>query len=158
MNRIFSITLLFFASFTSNVFAESTSQNLAKINFIKKIYAMKISEQYLNIDIVKQNSANELKQLISRRDALELKYPREMCEWVRNLLIPGNDFDVKLSKMKFTLLNNGFVRAHGVNFGEEFHIDYQVQCHGQSCKIEDIYDPYSYKKELIFIITKNKCS
>ncbi len=61
MNRIFSIVLLFFASFTSNVFAESTSQNLAKINFIKKIYAMKISEQYLNIDIVKQNSANELK-------------------------------------------------------------------------------------------------
>lgn len=158
MNRICSIALLFFASFTPNVFAESTSQNLAKINFIKKIYSMKISEQYLNIDIVKQNSANELKQLISRRDALELKYPGEMCEWVRNLLIPGNDFDVKLNKMKFTLLNNGLVRAQGVNFGEKFHIDYQVQCHGQSCKIEDIYDPYSYKKELISVITKNKCS
>ena len=154
MNRILSITLLLFAS---NAFAESTSQDLAKINFIKKMYAMKISEQYLNIDIVKQNSANELKQLISRRDALELKYSGEMCDWVRNLLIPGNDFDVKLNKMKFTLLDNGLVRAQGVNFGEKFHIDYQVQCHGQACKIEDIYDPYSYKKELISIVTKNKC-
>lgn len=48
--------------------------------------------------------------------------------------------------MKFTVLDNGLVRAQGVNFGEKFHIDYQVQCHGQSCKIEDIYDPYSYKK------------
>lgn len=154
MNRLLTITLLFFAS---NVFAESTPQNTAKINFIKKIYAMQISEQYLNVDLVKQNAANELKQLISRRDGLELNYPGEMCDWVRNILIPGNDFDVKLNKMKFTILNNGLVRAQGNNFGKPFHIDYQVQCTDKSCKIEDIYDPNSYKKELISIIRKNKC-
>ncbi|RZG43304.1 hypothetical protein [Acinetobacter wuhouensis] len=157
MNRVLLSSLLFCGSFTSNVFAEAAPQNQAGINFIKKIYAMKISENYLNVDLVKQNSGNELKQLISRRDALELRYPGEMCNWVRNLLIPGNDFDVKLNQMKFTVLGNGLIRAQGVNFGEKFHIDYQVQCYGQSCKIEDIYDPKSYKTELISIIRKNKC-
>lgn len=157
MNRVLLISLLFGGSFTSNVFAEATQQTQVRINLIKKIYAMKISEKYLNVDIVKKNSGNDLKQLISRRDALELKYPEEMCEWVRNLLIPGNDFDVKLNQMNFTALNNGLIRAQGINFGEKFHVDYQVQCHGQSCTIEDIYDPNSYKAELVSIIRKNKC-
>ncbi len=156
MNRLL-IFALFPLSFASNSFAETAQQNSAKINLIKKIYAIKINEELSNTDLIKQNAADELKQLISRRDGLELNYPGEMCDWVRNLLIPGNDFNVKLNQMKFTVLNNGLVRAQGVNFGENFHVDYQVQCTGQSCKIEDIYDPNSYKKELYMIIRKNKC-
>ncbi len=48
--------------------------------------------------------------------------------------------------MKFSVLNNGLVRAKGKNFGENSQVDFKVQCDGKNCQIDDIYTPDSYKK------------
>jgi len=54
--------------------------------------------------------------------------------------------------MKFSVLNNGLVRAKGKNFGENSQVDFKVQCDGKNCQIDDIYTPDSYKKEVIAIV------
>jgi len=69
----------------------------------------------------------------------------------------NNDYDVHVNQMKFSVLNNGLVRAKGKNFGENSQVDFKVQCDGKNCQIDDIYTPDSYKKEVIAIVKNNQC-
>lgn len=156
MNRLLTSTITLTLISTTSI-AATDKQPFEQINFVKKVYMMAVSDKYMGVDILKQNSSSELKQLLSRRDTIALRHKGEMCEWVRNVLIPGNDYDVRVNQMKFSILNNGLVRAQGKNFGESFQVDFKVQCEGKNCQIDDIYIPDSYKKEVIAIVKNNQC-
>ena len=55
------------------------------------------------------------------------------------------------------VLSNGLVRAQGKNFGEKFHRDFKVKCDVKSCKVDDVYDPESYKIEMQQLAKKPYC-
>ncbi len=129
----------------------------AKINAVKKIYADHLNEDLMGIDIVKLHASPELRQLIQKRDAIADRHEGDMCGWVRQVLIPGSDYDVRASQIKYSALPNGRVRAQAKNFGESFHVDFELQCDAQGCKIADVYDPSSYKKELMSIVRNGTC-
>ncbi|MDB9693866.1 hypothetical protein QWI49_14160 [Acinetobacter nosocomialis] len=156
MNRLLTSAITLTLISTTSI-AATDKQPIEQINFVKKVYMMAVSDKYMGVDILKQNSSSELKQLLSRRDTIALRHKGEMCEWVRNVLIPGNDYDVHVNQMKFSVLNNGLVRAQGKNFGENFQVDFKVQCDGKNCQIDDIYTPDSYKKEVIAIVKNKQC-
>ncbi|AXJ90718.1 MULTISPECIES: hypothetical protein [Acinetobacter] len=156
MNRLLTSAITLILISTTSI-AATDKQPLEQINFVKKVYMMAVSDKYMGVDILKQNSSSELKQLLSRRDTIALRHKGEMCEWVRNVLIPGNDYDVRVNQMKFSALSNGLIRAQGKNFGESFQVDFKVQCDGKNCQIDDIYIPDSYKKEVMAIVKNNQC-
>ena len=111
----------------------------------------------MEIDILKLHASKELRLLIQKRDAIADRHEGDMCEWVRQVLLPGNDSDVKANQIKYSVLANGRVRAQAKNFGKSFHVDFDVKCDAQGCKIADVYDPGSYKKELLSIVKKGTC-
>ncbi|MGP3308022.1 hypothetical protein ACTRPR_16375, partial [Acinetobacter baumannii] len=100
MNRLLTSAITLTLISTTSI-AATDKQPLEQINFVKKVYMMAVSDKYMGVDILKQNSSSELKQLLSRRDTIALRHNGEMCEWVRNVLIPGNDYDVRVNQMKF---------------------------------------------------------
>lgn len=106
---------------------------------------------------MKANATPEFKKILNARDSIHSKFDGEVCAWVRYIFIPGVDSDTKMNTMKFTVLNNGLVRAQGKNFGENFHRDFKVKCDTKSCKIDDVYDPKSYKNEMQQLAKKPYC-
>jgi len=120
---------------SSTVIAASDLQSTTQVNFIKNIYSMAVSDKFMGVDIVKHYGSVELKQLIIKRDAIADRNQGEMCDWVRNVLIPGQDYDVRVNQMKFSRLDNGLIRAQGKNFGKNFQVDFKVQCDAQKCNI-----------------------
>ena len=80
-----------------------------------------------------------------------------MCDWVRTILILGKGSDTRLQDIQYGMLDNGLIRAEFYNFSEKYHVDFDIQCEGDECKIADIYDPNSYKNELKGIVEKNEC-
>lgn len=131
--------------------------NIKKIAFIKKVYADAINEDLMAVDIIKLHASREIRQLIEKRDLIAENNEGEMCDWVRNVLIPGQDYDVKANQIKYTTRDNGRIRVEAKNFGEKFTIDFSVQCDADRCKITDIYDPESYKNELKSIVQQGTC-
>ncbi|WP_227554757.1 MULTISPECIES: hypothetical protein [Acinetobacter] len=153
MKKIALLTFLLFGTL-SNVYAKN--DDLRKIQLIKKIYATELSLNPPN-NMLEKNATPELKSLLNSRDRIHSRFGGEYCDWARSLYVPGNDFDTKVGQMKFTTLNNGLIRASGTSFGEKFHRDFKVQCDTSSCKIDDIYDPNSYKKEMQQLVKKPYC-
>lgn len=147
--KIFLTALCILSSGTG--YANSSQQE--KINFVKKVYEDHLNED----DVLKLHASKELRLLIQKRDAIADRHEGDMCEWVRQVLIPGNDYDVRANKIKYSVLPNGRVRAQAKNFGESFHVDFDVKCDAQGCKITDVYDPGSYRKELISIVKNGTC-
>lgn len=135
----------------------ANSYQQEKINFVKKVYEHQLNEDLMGIDVLKLHASKELRLLIQKRDAIADRHEGDMCEWVRQVLIPGNDNDVRANKIKYSALQNGRVRAQAKNFGKSFHVDFDVKCDAQGCKIADVYDPGSYKKELLSIVKKGTC-
>ena len=153
--KLQTILLGCLVSVCSISYADTT---LNKVKFIKKVYADQLNDDLISIDIVKLHAGKELRRLIDQRDAIADEHLGDMCSWVgEGNVIPGNDFDVKLHQMKFSVLNNGRVRAQGKNFGENFHVDFEVQCQGESCTIADVYDPNSLKKTLTKVVQQRLC-
>lgn len=136
-------------------YANSSQQE--KINFVKKVYENQLNEDLRDIDVLKLHASKELRLLIQKRDAIADRNEGNMCEWVRQVLIPGNDNDVRANKIKYSALPNGRVRAQAKNFGKSFQVDFDVKCDTQGCKITDVYDPSSYKKELMTIVKNAAC-
>lgn len=151
--KIFLTALCILSSGTG--YANSSQQE--KINFVKKVYEDHLNEDLMGIDVLKLHASKELRLLIQKRDAIADRHEGYMCEWVRQVLIPGNDYDVRANKIKYSVLPNGRVRAQAKNFGESFHVDFDVKCDAQGCKITDVYDPGSYRKELISIVKNGTC-
>ena len=140
---------------SGTVYANPSQQG--KINFVKKVYEDQLNEDLMGIDVLKLHGSKELRLLIQKRDAIADRHEGDMCEWVRQVLIPGNDNDVRANKIKYSILPSGRVRAQAKNFGESFHVDFDVKCDNQGCKIADVYEPGSYKKELISIVKNGTC-
>ena len=136
-------------------YANSSQQE--KINFVKKVYENQLNEDLMDIDVLKLHASKELRLLIQKRDAIADRNEGNMCEWVRQVLIPGNDNDVRANKIKYSALPNGRVRAQAKNFGKSFQVDFDVKCDTQGCIITDVYDPRSYKKELMTIVKNAAC-
>jgi hypothetical protein len=151
--KIFLTALCILSSGTG--YANSSQQE--KITFVKKVYKDQLNEDLMEIDILKLHASKELRLLIQKRDAIADRHEGDMCEWVRQVLLPGNDSDVKANQIKYSVLANGRVRAQAKNFGKSFHVDFDVKCDAQGCKIADVYDPGSYKKELLSIVKKGTC-
>ncbi|AOA60025.1 hypothetical protein BFG52_14990 [Acinetobacter larvae] len=59
--------------------------------------------------------------------------------------------------MQYTVLSDGRIRVEAVNFGEKIRIDFELDCQDERCKINDIFAPQSYKKELIEIVKHERC-
>ena len=151
--KIFLTALCILSSGTG--YANSSQQE--KINFVKKVYENQLNEDLMDIDVLKLHASKELRLLIQKRDAIADRNEGNMCEWVRQVLIPGNDNDVRANKIKYSALPNGRVRAQAKNFGKSFQVDFDVKCDTQGCKITDVYDPGSYRKELISIVKNGTC-
>ncbi|WP_151957555.1 DUF805 domain-containing protein [Acinetobacter guillouiae] len=138
----------------SNV-GNDEDQSAVKINFVKQIYSDELKSEF---DVVKQYASLELKHLISQRDHISDKNAGDMCDWVRNILSPGNGgLDIHLDEIKFSVLKSGLIRASFYNFNEKHQIDFDIQCEESVCTISDIYDSNSYKKELQQIVKKGEC-
>ena len=129
----------------------------AKLAFVKEVYSNELNEDLMRVDVIKLHAASELKQLILKRDDISMQ-AGEMCDWVRSVLIYGQDHDTRLEDMQFNMLDNGLVRAEYYNFGDKHHLDFDIQCDVQECKIADIYGPNSYKQELQEIVKNNFCT
>ncbi|MGA4854482.1 DUF805 domain-containing protein [Acinetobacter haemolyticus] len=129
-----------------------------KLDFVKKVYTDVLNDDLREVDIIKLHASLQLKQLIIQTQEIP-NQTEEPCDWVRDydILIQGQDFDMKLADMSFHILDNGLVRAGFINFGVKHQIDFDVQCNGQECKITDIYEPNSYKQELQQIVQKGVC-
>ena len=153
MKKTALLSLLLLSTF-GNTYAKN--EDPRKVTLVKKIYVAELSSSPQS-DLLKKNATPELRKLLDARDRIHSKFGGEYCDWVRSLYDPGNDFDTKVGQMKFTTLNSGLIRASGTNFGEKFHRDFKVQCDAQSCKIDDIYDPNSYKLELQQLVKKPYC-
>ena len=151
--KIFLTALCILSSGTG--YANSSQQE--KINFVKKVYEDHLNEDLMGIDILKLHASPELRKLIQKRDAIAERHEGDMCGWVRPVLIPGSDYDVRASQIKYSALPNGRVRAQAKNFGKSFHVDFELQCDAQGCKIADVYDSHSYKKELMSIVRNGTC-
>lgn len=128
-------------------FAHANSEQTRKIELLKRVYKIELGGTS-KMDSLKSNATPEFKKVLNIRDAIHSRYGGEYCDWVRVVYFPGQDHDIKLSQMKFSTLSNGLVRAEGINFGEKFHRDFKVNCNAQSCKIDDVYEPASYKNEM----------
>ena len=143
---------------TLPVAEEPQKETAIKLDFIKQVYTDELSEDTWNnhIDVLEKYASSELRKIISKRNDVSSRYPGEQCDWVyMGQLIPGNGGpEVRLDEIQFKILENGFVRASFINFGEKHQIDFDVQCDGQECKIADIYEPNSYKQELQQIVQK----
>ena len=141
--------------------AQSATDTRA-IQLIKNMYADILDEDLIGEDVETIRYTPQLRQLLNQvNDIGELK-EWEMCEWsYDHKTVPGNDFDTRLSQMKFNTLPNGRVRAQGVNFGEYFYRDFEVHCTANNCKINDIFDPTSnpnsYQQSLRKIIKNKNC-
>ena len=138
-----------------NPFQKNTLHN-PKLNFEVNIYKIELSS-LSRTDTLKANATPEFRKILNTRDSIHSKFGGEYCDWVRYVYIPGNDSDTKYSGMKFTVLSNGLVRAQGKNFGEKFHRDFKVKCDVKSCKVDDVYDPESYKIEMQQLAKKPYC-
>lgn len=134
--------------------ANNTDQQ--KINFMKQVYQDVLNDD-LSVDVLELHASSQLRMFIQHRDAIAIRNQGEMCDWVRSVFIPGNDHDTVASQINYSILNNGRVRVQAKNFGEAFQIDYDVQCNLMGCKINDLYDPDSYKQELISIVKNGTC-
>lgn len=139
--------------------AEEPKKEIAiKLDFVKKVYTDVLNDDLKGIDIIKLHASPQLKQLIIQTQEIS-NQTEEPCDWVRDydILIQGQDFDIKLDEMNFHILDNGLVRADFYNFGKKHQVDFDIQCDGQECKIADVYEPNSYKQELQKIVQKGVC-
>ena len=139
--------------------AEEPKKEIAiKLDFVKKVYTDVLNDDLRGIDIIKLHASPQLKQLIIQTQEIS-NQTEEPCDWVRDydILIQGQDFDIKLDEMNFHILDNGLVRADFYNFGKKHQVDFDIQCDGQECKIADVYEPNSYKQELQKIVQKGVC-
>lgn len=152
MKKFIIFPVLFLSSFN---FAQANNEQLRKIELVQGIYKSEL--MLTQEDTLKLNATPELKKILNTRDAIHSQFGGEYCDWVRNIYIPGQDYNTKLNQMKFSVLNNGLVRAQGVNFGKKFHRDFKVSCDTKSCKIDDVFDPNSYKEEMKELAKKPSC-
>ena len=139
--------------------AEEPKKEIAiKLDFVKKVYTDVLNDDLRGVDIIKLHASPQLKQLIIQTQEIS-NQTEEPCDWVRDydILIQGQDFDIKLDEMNFHILDNGLVRADFYNFGKKHQVDFDIQCDGQECKIADVYEPNSYKQELQKIVQKGVC-
>lgn len=117
------------------------ANNQAKIATVKKVYSMALNE------------ANRQDPLYVYGDkSLRQALTQGSYECIgANLVVQGQDFDFKASSVKYTVLQNGRVRASFKNFGTPSRVDYTLTCSGNSCKISDVSDADipSLKKELL---------
>lgn len=132
-------------------------QSSTAIHFMKKVYADRLNEDLMGVDIVKLHGSADLRQWIKKTDAIADAHLGDMCEWVYDPMIPGQDTDVRLNQLKYTTLSNGRIRVQGKNFGRPFQVDYEVKCDPQGCKINDVYNPSSYKQYLKDVAKKGQC-
>ena len=154
MKKILTAVLL---GMTASCFGYANQQSSAQIDFIKKRYVDRINKQLSGMDVIKKHSSTDLRQWISKTDAIADANVGDMCDWVYDPMIPGQDSDTRLNQLKYTTLSNGRVRVQGQNFGEKFQIDYEIQCDSKGCKINDLFDPKSYKQLLKSAAQKKLC-
>ena len=148
--------IFLYLSFSLSNFAHANNEQVRKVDLIKNIYKIELGSPS-RTDTLKANATPEFRKILNTRDSIHSKFGGEYCDWVRYVYIPGNDSDTKYSGMKFTVLSNGLVRAQGKNFGEKFHRDFKVKCDVKSCKVDDVYDPESYKIEMQQLAKKPYC-
>lgn len=154
MKKILTAVLL---GMTASSFSYANQQSSAQINLIKKLYTDRINKQQSGMEVIKKHSSTDLRQWIIKTDAIADANAGDMCDWVYDPMIPGQDFDTRLNQLKYTTLSNGRVRVQGQNFGEKFQIDYELQCDNKGCKINDLFDPKSYKQLLKSAAQKKLC-
>ncbi len=133
------------------------NQSQEKINTVKKVYAEFIhgggDEQ-----VLRHYGSKEFRQILRQLEAISDRYEGEQCAWQGgNVIIPGQDHDLKPNQIRYSILQNGRIRAEANNFGEKFAVDYDVQCTALNCSIADVFTPQSYKKELATYARKGKC-
>lgn len=154
MQRFLLLSLL--TALTSTL-THADDQSSIQINFMKTTYTHLLNNQLSGIDVLKKFSTTDLNQWIKKTDAIADAHLGEMCDWVYDPMLPGQDHDIRLSQLKYTILHNGRVRVQGINFGEKFQIDYELKCDHQRCKINDLWDPQSYKQKLKHIAKQGAC-
>ncbi|TCM62819.1 hypothetical protein EC844_12365 [Acinetobacter calcoaceticus] len=141
----------------TGAYADTAAQSTEKINFLKKVYADALNEDLMGVDVVKLHGSKELRALIGKRDAIADAHQGDMCEWVENTLIPGQDYDVKAHQIQYTALSNGRIQVRAKNFGQPFKIDFDVKCNAGTCKIADLFNPQSFKQSVTNIVRKGTC-
>lgn len=149
--------------FTTGLMLSATaSAETRAVQLIKNMYADILDDDLIGEDVETIRYTPQLRSLLDQLEEVGNQQQWEMCEWsYDHKTVPGNDFDTTLSQMKFSTLPNGRVRAQGVNFGEYFYRDFEVQCTTNNCKINDIFDPTSnpnsYQQSIRKIIKNKNC-
>lgn len=135
-----------------------TNNAQEKINTVKKAYAEFIKGEMGDEGVLRRYGSNDFRQILRQLEAISDRNEGEQCEWQGgNVIVPGQDYDVKLNQIRYSVLQNGRIRAQAKNFGKNFTVDFDVQCTSLNCSIADVYTPQSYKKELASYARKGKC-
>lgn len=123
------------------VSAKKQTNEQPKIALIKQFYSDYLNEHYDEKKIEKYYSA-DLNQLFVR-DAELAEQKEEIACLDFDYVVQGQDYDEKeiLKTLKVSMTPKGWVRASFKNFNENQQIDYQVQCKGNQCQIEDLSEP-----------------
>ena len=146
--------ILAFSTFTNAV--DVTAQD--KINIVKKVYVGLLKDDLGEEEVIRRYGDQGFRQILRKLEAISDQNEGDQCEWqTAGVLIPGQDHDVRANQIKYSILQNGRVRAQAQNFGEYFKVDFDVICTALNCSITDIFTPQSYKTELASYASQGTC-
>lgn len=136
----------------------ATDNAQKKIKVVKQVYVDFLQGGMGDEGVLRQHGTQDFVQILKKLDAISNRNAGEQCEWQgSNVIVPGQDYDLRLNQIGYSVLQNGRIRVQAKNFGEKFTVDFDVQCTTVNCKISDVYLPYSYKKQLATYAQKGKC-
>ena len=131
----------------------------AKIQTVKKLYNSLLDGSTLGEDeAIRRYGSHELRQILSKLEAISDRNKGDQCEWqAAGMIIPGQDTDLTVNKIQYSVLQNDRVRVQAKNFGQNFKVDFDVKCTDLGCNITDFYTPQSYKNTMANYARKGQC-
>ena len=131
----------------------------AKIQTVKKLYNSLLDGSTLGEDeAIRRYGSHELRQILSKLEAISDRNKGDQCEWqAAGMIIPGQDTDLTVNKIQYSVLQNDRVRVQAKNFGQNFKVDFDVKCTDLGCNITDFYTPQSYKNTMTNYARKGQC-
>ncbi len=136
----------------------AVNQTQLKINTVKSVYAAIMKNEYGDEGVMRDYGTNDMRQVLRQLEAIADRNDGDQCNWQGgNYIIPGQDWDLKLNQIRYSVLQNGRIRAQAKNFGKPFTVDFDVQCKDSICRVSDVFTPASLKNEWKKYARKGVC-
>ena len=136
----------------------AVNQTQMKINTVKSVYAAIMKNGNGDEQVLRDYGTNDMRQVLRQLEAIADRSDDGMCGWQgASVLINGQDWDFELHQIRYSVLQNGRIRAQAKNFGKPFTVDFDVQCKDSICRVSDVFTPASLKNEWKKYARKGVC-